>query len=142
MRASLAFLFLAACHGQEPPAKPQNVNTMLTATLSLARHDYAKDAEVEVTVDLANMTPNPVEIPAQTLDTAILLLDVSTAAGKHVDTMPPPVPREDKVTFAPNEHKTVKVKLDVFSPNLPSGDYIVGPGKTVANGNPVTFHIR
>ena len=136
------FAFLLACHGQEGPAKPVNVNTMLTATLTLQKHDYAKDADVEVTVDLANSTPNPIEVPAQVLESPILLLDVSDAAGKHVPTMSPPVPRNDKVKFSPGEHKTVKVTLGMFSPALASGDYIVAPAKDVAVGNPTAFHIH
>lgn len=130
-----------ACHGEEPK-KPVATNTMLTVSLALARNDYAKDADVEVTVELANSTTNPVTIPAQVLDTAALLLEVSDSKGTHIATSSPPVPKEEKVTFAPHEHRTVKVTLGVFSPTLPTGDYIVAPNPTVANGNPVTFHIR
>jgi hypothetical protein len=132
---------LVACHG-EPAQQPVAKHDMLTASLALARHDYAKDADVEVTVELANSTPNPVTIPAQVLDTAALLLEVSDTKGAKVATTSPPVPKEEKLTFAPNEHKIVKVTLGVFSPTLPSGDYIVAPNPAVANGNPVTFHIR
>ncbi len=141
MRWLALALALAARHGEEPK-KPVATNTMLTASLALARHDYAKDADVEVTVELRNSTANPVTIPAQVLDTAALLLEVSDAKGTHVSTTSPPVPKEENVTLAPNEHRVVKVTLGVFSPTLPSGDYIVAPNPAVANGNPVTFHIR
>lgn len=132
---------LVACKGEEPK-QPIATHTLLTASLSLTRHDYAKDAEVEVTVELRNSTPNPITIPAQVLDTAALLLDVSDAKGAHVPTTSPPPPADQQVTFNPGDHRTVKLTLGVFSPTLPSGDYIVGPAPTVANGNPVTFHIR
>lgn len=141
MRALPFLILLVACKGEEPK-KPVATHDMLTASLTLTRHDYAKDADVEVTVELRNSTPNPVTIPAQVLDTAALLLDVTDAKGTHVPTTSPPVPVDQRVTFAPGDHRTVKVTLGVFSPTLPSGDYIVGPSTTVANGNPVTFHIR
>jgi len=138
---SLVCLVLLACH-QDAPAKPVNVHTQLTATITLARADYAKDADIEATVDLANLTPNPVEIPAQSLESAILLLEVTDKSGKKIPTMPPPTPREDKIKLAPNEHRTARVFLNVFSPPLASGDYIVGPAPAIATGNPVTFKIR
>ncbi len=141
MRTLAMLLVLAACH-EEGPKKPENMNTMLTATLSLTKHDYARDSEVEVTVELANSTPNPVAVPAQVLDTAALLLEVSDSHGGKIASTSPPVPATDKVTFNPGEHKVVKVTLGVFSPTLPSGDYIVAPNPQVANGNPMTFHIK
>lgn len=132
---------LAACKGEDPKP-PVATHTLLTASLSITRHDYAKDSDVEVTVELRNSTPNPVTVPARVLDTAALLLDVTDVKGTHVPTTSPPVPVDQQITFAPGDHRTVKLTLGVFSPTLPSGDYIVGPSATVANGNPVTFHIR
>ena len=141
MRALVLCGLLIGCHAEEPK-KPVNVNTMLTASLSLAKHDYARDSEVEVTVELANSTPNPVTIPAQVLDTASLLLEVSDSHGAKMASTSPPVPQETKVTFGPGERKVVKLTLGVFSPSLPTGDYIVAPSPSVANGNPITFHIK
>jgi hypothetical protein len=141
MRSLLFAAAFVACH-QEAPAKPVNVHTQLTTTITLARADYAKDSDVEVSVDLSNSTPNPIEIPAQSLDTGILLLEVTDKAGNKVPTMPPPTPREDKIKLAPGEHRTAKVFLNIFSPPLAPGEYIVGPAPSVATGNPVTFRIR
>jgi hypothetical protein len=142
MSRKLALLLvLAACKGEDPK-QPVATHTLLTASLSLARNDYAKDADVEVTVELRNSTPNPITIPAQVLDTAALLLDVSDSKGKHVPPASPPVPTDQTILFNPGDHRTAKVTLGVFSPTLPSGDYIAAPSPTVANGNPATFHIR
>jgi hypothetical protein len=141
MRALAFAALLVACHSDEPK-KPVNMHTMLTATISLAKHDYTRDSEVEVTVELANSTPNPVTIAAQTLDTAALLLEVSDTRGGKIPSSSPPVPQQTDITFAPGEHKVVKLNLGVFSPTLPSGDYIVAPNPQVANGNPMTFHIK
>lgn len=138
---ALALLALASCH-DEGPAKPVNLNTKLTATLSLERHEYAKDADVVVAVDLVNSTPNPIEVMALVLESPQLLLEVTDTRGKRVDPVPPPVPRDERVKIAPGEHKTVKVTLAIFSPHLPSGDYLVAPAPGVAYGNPAQFHIQ
>jgi len=140
MRAFI--LLLAACGGPDAPPKPVNQNTQLTATLSLARHDYFKDADVEVTVELANPTKSPIEIPAQALESPILFFEVSDESGKHIDTVSPPAPRADKVSFAPGEHKTIKLILSMFSPPLTKGEYIVAPAKAIAVGNPASFSIK
>jgi len=114
----------------------------LSATVALAQHDYAKDADVEVTVTLTNGTARVVDVPAQALETAVLLVDVRDATGRHMPTVPPPVPRADVVHFAPGEKRVVKVRLGVFSPPLRAGVYGVGPAASIATGAPVSFQIR
>lgn len=114
----------------------------LSATLSLAQHDYAKDADVEVTVTLLNGTGHVVDVAAQTLETAVLLVDVRDATGRRIATVSPPVPRADVVHFATGERRVVKVRLGVFSPPLRAGVYQVGPASTIATGAPVPFRIR
>ena len=108
------------------PAMAQS-SSGLAATVTLVRHDYAKDADVEVTVALTNGTSHVVDVPAQVLESAVLLVDVRDAAGHHVATIPPPVPRSEVVHFAPGQQRVVKVRLGVFSPPLRAGDYAVGP---------------
>ena len=114
----------------------------LSATLSLAQRDYAKDADVEVTVTLTNPTSHVVDVAGQALETAVLLLDVRDATGRHMATVPPSVPRGDLVHFAPNERRVVKVRLGVFSPPLRAGAYQVGPAASIGSGAPVPFRIR
>ena len=117
--------------------------TTLTARLALARYEYDKAGDVELTVVLTNGTPNPISIPVQVLETATLLVEVRDGKSmKVIPTVPPSVPRNDKVTFASQERRTVKVTIGVFSPPLPSGDYIVVPSANVAIGHPVSFRIR
>jgi hypothetical protein len=137
-------LSVIAVVGMSLLAAPAGAQTsgVLSATLSLAQHDYAKDADVEVTVTLTNATGHVVDVPAQVLQTAVLLCDVQDVFGKHVPTVPPPVPRSDVVHFAPGQQRVVKVRLDVFSPPLKSGDYGVRPAASVASGAAVSFHIR
>ena len=113
----------------------------LTAKVSLAQHDYAKDADVEVTVALTNPTSHVVDVAARAIDSAVLLVDVRDAAGRHVATVPPPVPDGTMVHFAPGETRVVKVRLNVFSPALAAGNYVVGPAASVATGSAVSFHL-
>jgi len=115
---------------------------MLTARLRLSRPNYASDSEVEVTVDLINTTSNPITLPEQVLQTAVLLLEVKDANGRVIPTVPPSLPRDAKVTIALHEQRSVKVTLGVFSPPLPKGDYTVAPRAAVANGMPARFQIR
>ena len=117
-------------------------SSALSATLSLAQRDYAKDADVEVTVALVNGTSHVVDVPAQALETTVLLVDVRDATGRKMATVPPPVPRADVVHFAPQERRVVKVRLGVFSPPLRAGTYAVGPAAAIATGSPVPFRIR
>jgi hypothetical protein len=123
------------------PASAQTSGA-LVATVSLAQRDYTKDADVEVTVTLTNGTSHVVDVAAQSLESAILLLDVRDATGRHMATVSPPVPRPDVVHFAPNEKRTVKVRLGVFSPPLHAGSYSVGPAPAIAAGAVVPFRIR
>ena len=116
-------------------------SSALSATVTLARHDYAKDADVEATVALTNGTSHVVDVPAQVLESAVLLVDVRDSAGHRIATIPPPVPRSDVVHFAPGQRRVVRVRLGVFSPPLRAGDYAVGPAPRVASGSPVAFHI-
>lgn len=114
----------------------------LSASLSLAQRDYAKDADVEVTVTLTNATSHVALVPAQALESAVLLVDVRDVTGRHMPTVPPPVPRADFAHFAAGERRVVKVRLGVFSPALPAGVYQVGPAASIATGAPVPFRIR
>ena len=139
MKARLAMIAVVAMTHARASAQTPGA---LSASLSLAQRDYAKDADVEVTVTLTNGTPHVVDVPAQALETAVLLLDVRSATGRHVPTIPPPVPRADVVHFAPSERRVVKVRLGVFSPPLAAGVYQVGPAAAIATGSPVPFRIR
>jgi len=123
------------------PADAQTTGA-LSATVAVGQLDNAKDADVEVTVTLVNGTSHVVDVPAQLLETAVLLVDVRDAVGRHMATVPPPVPRADVVHFAPNERRVVKVKLGVFSPPLRAGAYQVGPAASIGSGAPVPFRIR
>jgi hypothetical protein len=67
----------------------------LQASASLPRRDYAKDADVEVTVVIENGTAASVDIAAQVLAAPQLLLEVRDAAGEVVRTVPPPTPTGD-----------------------------------------------
>lgn len=133
--AVLAFALVGA------PADAQTAGA-LSATVTVGQLDNAKDADVEVTVALVNGTSHVVDVPAQALESAVLLVDVRDAMGRHMATVPPPVPRADVVHFAPNERRVVKVKLGVFSPPLRPGAYQVGPAASIAAGSPVPFRIR
>ena len=136
---TLAAVFAMAILGA--PADAQTPGA-LSATVSLAQRDYTKDADVEVTVTLTNGTGHVVDVAAQALETAVLLLDVRDATGRHMATVSPSVPRADVVHFAPNERRVVKVRLGVFSPPLRAGNYQVGPATSIATGSPVPFRIR
>jgi hypothetical protein len=138
-RSSFSIAFALALFGATADAQNSGA---LTATVSLAQRDYSKDADVEVTVALVNGTAHVVDVQAQALGTAVLLLDVRDATGRHLATVPPPVPRADVVHFAPNERRVVKVRLGVFSPPLRAGAYQVGPATSIATGSPVPFRIR
>jgi hypothetical protein len=123
--------------------QPVNAGTILTASLALARYEYEKDDDVELTVVLTNKTSYAIILPAQVLETATLLVEIRDGKSRQViPTVPPSVPRSDKATFASQERRSAKVTLGVFSPPLPSGEYTVVPRAAVAIGNPVSFRIR
>ena len=139
-RLAVVFAF-AACHAGAPPSTGHSVPSALTAVLTLARHDYAKDSDVEVTVDLRNDTASPIEENAAALESATVLLEVRDSSGHRVAPESPPVPSTETKRFAPGEHATVKVRLGIFSPPLARGAYEVAPARSIAHGAAVSFAI-
>ena len=108
----------------------------------LTRRDYARDADVEIEVELHNSGSGPVEVPAELLETPVLLLEVHDKKGARLHTVPPPVPKGEMLTFAPGETRTAHVKLNMFSPPLPRGEYTVLPNGPSVLGNVAPFRIR
>src|SRR5262245_25218130 len=80
-RLTIAALLMMAAFSA--PADAQT-NGALSATLSVAQRDYAKDADVEVTVTLTNGTSRIVDVAAQALESAVLLVDVRDAVGRKM----------------------------------------------------------
>jgi hypothetical protein len=122
---------------QQPQQQPQRATLSATITLSAARVRSSDD--LRVTVQLRNSSAQQVVIPSQMLETAILLLEVRNAQGERMNTIPPAVPRNETVTLAPGAVRSVQLRLNVFSPQLPPGSYTVRPRGAVIEGQPVSF---
>lgn len=136
---------LTACGARAAPPPPATdarpAATALVATLSVARERYASGPDVEVLVVLENRSAAPVDLPAQVLESAQLLLRVRDGRGADVASGPPPTPRPDTTTIAPGQRLTKKLRLDVFSPPLAAGDYSVTLRSADVESNTVRFHL-
>jgi hypothetical protein len=114
---------LAACgeKAATAPAAPTSASTAPSAPLAatLSVHD------LDVDVVLVNRSAAPVEVASQTLESAQLLLRVQDASGADMASGPPPTARAETTKIDAGARITRKLRLDVFSPPLPPGEYSV-----------------
>jgi hypothetical protein len=92
-------------------------------------------------VVLVNRSAVPVEVASQTLESAPLLLRVQNASGTDIASGPPPTPRAEMTKIEPGAVITRKVRLDVFSPPLPPGEYSVKVRAPDIESNTVKFRV-
>lgn len=140
-------LALVGCNASTPraastPTTAHSTNAPLLATLSVEKTTYTRDAEVEVVIVLTNRSGSALSLPTQVLDSPILLLEVRSAGeGDRLPTMPPPTPSDDARTIGPEERLSRTMRLDMFSPPLPAGNYTVTAHGPQIESNTVRFRI-
>ena len=155
--AAVAMWSATACQGPRSPAAPApsapaplaasppvpglRADTPLLVVLSLAKETYARDADVVVGVVVTNRSAEPIMLPAQLLESPTLLVHVYDAAGGRLEMMSPPVPQDCGERIAPGGRVTRSLRLDVFSPSLPPGDYIVNARWSMIESNTLRFRI-
>jgi hypothetical protein len=113
------------------------------ATARIDKRAYARDRDVEVRVTIENGTGSPVELAAQVLSSAQLLLEVRDARGAVVHPMPPPTPTGAMTRIPAGGKIESTMHLGVFSPPLAPGEYTVAvrAGDPFAASTPVPFRI-
>jgi hypothetical protein len=138
----LSSILLAACGAEKsapaptaPPTPPPADASVTAPVVGTGPATFAGTLEAPVSVrsshelkarlTITNPGPDDMVLTRGALDLPMLALEVR-AAGKRVNPIPPPVPRPedaDRIVIKPGDSLVRDYMLNIFSPELPPGDY-------------------